>query len=56
MCWFYMGIAQIALDLHPSVKWADAKKVLKTILASLYTPLLSGNAHCPQQKGASLCQ
>ena len=49
MCWFYMGIAQRALDPPPppSVKHANVgKKVLQTILASLFTPLrLSGNAH-----------
>ena len=40
MCWFYMGIAQIALDPSPSVKRANVgKKVPQTILASPYTPL-----------------
>ena len=46
MCWFYMGIAQIALD--PCVKGANVeKKVPQTILASLYThpSPLTGNAH-----------
>ena len=39
MRWFYMGIAQIALD-PPSLKRANVeKKVSQTILASLYTPL-----------------
>ena len=34
-----MGIAQIALDPPPSVKQANVeKKVLQTILASLYNP------------------
>ena len=63
MCSFYMGIAQIALDPPtPLVKRGKRgkksasphsngqmwEKVLRTILASLYTPhppLLSGNAH-----------
>ena len=40
MCWFYMGIAQIALDPPPSVKRANLEKeVPQTILTSLYTPL-----------------
>ena len=39
MCWFYMGIAQIALDQPPSVKRANVeKKVAQTIMASPYTP------------------
>ena len=39
MCWFYMGIAQIALDPSSSVKRANVgKKVPQTILASIYTP------------------
>ena len=43
MCWFYMGIAQIALDPPPSVKQANMeKKVPQTILAF--------------QKGASLSE
>ena len=47
MCWFYMDIAQMALDPPPSVKQANVeKKVLQTILESLYTPLpLSGNGN-----------
>ena len=40
LCWFYMGIAQIALDLPPfSQTGKCGKKVPQTILASLYTPL-----------------
>ena len=60
-----MGIAQIALDpptplsnvanvekksASPHSNRQMWEKVLRTILASLYTPhppLLSGNAHCP---------
>ena len=45
MCWFYMGIAQIALDRPrlPSFKRANVEeKVPQTILAS---PPLTGNAH-----------
>ena len=39
MCWFYLGIAQIALDPRPAVKQANVeKKVAQTILASPYTP------------------
>ena len=39
MCWFYMGIVQIALDPTPPVKRANmGKKCAQTILASLYTP------------------
>ena len=47
MCWFPMGIAQIALDPPLCQTGKRAKKVLQTILASLYTPppSLSGNAH-----------
>ena len=26
MCWFYMGIAQIALDPRPSIKQANVEK------------------------------
>ena len=38
MCWFYMGIAQTALDPLPSVKRANVEtKVPQTILASLYS-------------------
>ena len=41
MCWFYVGIAQIALDPN-SVKQANVEKVPQTILANLYsyTPLI----------------
>ena len=37
MCWFYMGIAQIALD-PPMARANVEKKVPQTILASHYTP------------------
>ena len=50
MCWFYMGIAQIALDPPPSVKQANVeKKVSQTILASPYTP-------SPRQRGKRVPQ
>ena len=53
MCWFYMGIAQIALAPRPQTILASPdtpeqmwEKVPQTILASLYTPPpLTGNAH-----------
>ena len=47
MCWFYMGIAQIALDPPLCQTGKRGKKVPQTILASLNTPppLLTGNAH-----------
>ena len=55
-----MGIAQIALGHPHSVKQANVeeKKTLQTILASLYTPPLPGNAHGNNtfQKGASLSE
>ena len=60
MCWFYTGIAQIALDPPASVKQANMeKKVPQTILVGFYTPPpspLTGNAHGINtfQKGASL--
>ena len=40
MCWFHMGIAQIALDQPPTPlsNGQNGKKVPQTILASLYTP------------------
>ena len=38
VCWFYMGITQIPLDHPHSVKQANVKKVLKTILKNLYSP------------------
>ena len=39
MCWFYMGIAQIALDPPPSVRQTnEEEKVPQTIQASPYTP------------------
>ena len=38
MCWFYMGSAQIALDLLPPLSNGKTwKKVLQAILASPYT-------------------
>ena len=45
MCWFCMGIAQIALDPSPLIQANVGKKVPQTILASHYNPLLTGNAH-----------
>ena len=57
MCWFYTGIAQISLDPPPFIRANVEKKVLQTILASLYTPPpSSGNDHMEttHQKGASL--
>ena len=53
MFWFYMSIAQIALD-PPSVKRANVEKVPQTIMASLYNlpPCPYGNNTF--QKGASL--
>ena len=46
MFWFYVGIAQIALDPPPLSNGQMWKKVPQTILASLYIhPLLMGNAH-----------
>ena len=43
MCWFYMGIAQIALGPSPSVKRRTVEKIVpQTILASIYTPLPYG--------------
>ena len=51
MCWFYMGIAQIALD--PCVKGANVeKKVPQTILASPFTPRQRGK-NVPQTLLAS---
>ena len=55
MCWFYTGIAQIALLCRTG---KCGKKVPKTILASLYTPP-PPYGQCPYgnnrfQKGASL--
>ena len=39
MCWFYMSIAQIALEPPPLCqKGKRGKKVPQTILASSYTP------------------
>ena len=38
MCWFYMGIAQIALDTPPLSNGQTWKKAPQTILASLYPP------------------
>ena len=39
MCWFYMGIAQIALDPQPLCQPGKrGKKVPQTILASPYAP------------------
>ena len=39
MCWFYMGIAQIALGPPPLCRTGKrGKKVPQTILASPYTP------------------
>ena len=35
MCWFYMGIAQIALDPPPLSKGQTWKKVCQTILANM---------------------
>ena len=44
MCWFYMGIAQIALDPLPSVKQANVeKKCPKTSWQALTSP---GNVRC----------
>ena len=49
MCWFYMGIAQIALEPPPFVKRANVeKKVPQTILVSRYTPRQHGKK-CPKQ-------
>ena len=59
MCWFYMGIAQIALDPHPpSVKRANVEtKCPKPTWQAPFTPPPYGQ--CPYgnnkfQKGASL--
>ena len=49
MCWVYMAIAQIAQDPLPLCQTDKCgKKVSQTILGSLYSPPLTGNAHMGQ--------
>ena len=48
MCWFYMGIAQIALDPPPSVKRANVEKKCPKPSWQAFLTLtlpLTGNAH-----------
>ena len=57
MCWFYMGIAQIALDPSPSVKRANVEK--KCPKPTWQAPFTHTYGLCPYgnnkfQKGASL--
>ena len=44
MCWFYMGIAQIALDPLLRKQANVEKKVPQTILASPHTPANAGKS------------
>ena len=54
MCWFYLGIVQIALDPHPPLSNEQTwKKVPQTTLASPYTPGQRGKK-VPQTILASL--
>ena len=48
MCWFYLGVAQIALDPPPLCQTGKhGKKVPLTILASPYTPLQTWEKSAP---------
>ena len=38
MCWFYVGLTQIALDTPPSVKWANKKKSVPNHPGKPFTP------------------
>ena len=55
MCWFYMGIAQIALEPPPSVKRASVeKKVPQTILTSPDIPGQTWEIGAPYHSGKPL--
>ena len=48
MCWFYMGIAQIALDLPPSVKRANVGKSAPDHPGKPFHPRAMWEKKCPK--------